>query len=409
MPDPALSAQPPSPPTLESSSESMSDDLIQVVDSVTHFPVGLWHGQSTPFMQRAFWLALEESDAVGQHAGWYGQHLMLSRGGQPIAALPLFAKTHNRGEYVFDHAWAQAYTRHGLDYYPRLVTSVPFTPVMGSRVLLAENIQLADALPQLLLGVKALAQQMGASSWHGLFLDQSFLDGVADLERSSDFTAPKLAQRSNVQFLWENKPYADFVDFLSVLTAKRRKSIRVERDKVAAQGISCRWVEGAEIRDADWDFFYRCYQNTYHIRGQKPYLKLAFFKQLGATMPDSLVLNLAFDAELNPIAAALFFKDDQTLYGRYWGAILDVDSLHFEVCYYQGIEYAISHHLRWFDPGTQGEHKLIRGFAPVYTHSLHWLAEPAFMDAVSDFVVRERAGVAAYFEEAQGNLPFKQI
>ncbi|WP_410209224.1 GNAT family N-acetyltransferase [Aquirhabdus sp.] len=401
MPDPVLSAQPLSPPRL--------DDLIKVVDSVSHFPNHLWQGQSTPFMQRAFWLALEDSDAVGQHAGWYAQHLMLYRDDQPIAALPLFAKTHNRGEYVFDHAWAQAYARHGLEYYPRLVTSVPFTPVTGSRILLADGFQLDDVLPQLLQGIKALAQQMGASSWHGLFLDQSFLDSAAQLEHSPSFASQKLARRSNVQFLWENKPYTDFADFLSVLTAKRRKSIRVERDKVTAQGISCRWLEGGVISEEDWFFFYRCYQNTYHIRGQKPYLRLDFFKQLGTTMPDSLALNIAYDRDQAPIAAALFFKDEQTLYGRYWGTIRDVDSLHFEVCYYQGIEYAICNHLRWFDPGTQGEHKLIRGFAPVYTHSLHWLAEPAFMDAVSDFVVREREGVKAYFEEAVGSLPFKQV
>jgi predicted N-acyltransferase len=206
-----------------------------------------------------------------------------------------------------------------------------------------------------------------------------------------------------------NKDYADFAAFLNVLTAKRRKSIRVERDKVAAQGMSCRWLDGAEISPADWSFFYQCYQNTYHIRGQKPYLSLEFFTQLGATMPDALALVIAQDADQNSIAAALFFKDEQTLYGRYWGAIRDVDSLHFEVCYYQGIEYAIRHNLRWFDPGTQGEHKLIRGFAPVLTHSLHWLAEPAFMAAVTDFTMRERVGVEAYFEEATGCLPYKNI
>lgn len=381
---------------------------IEVVESMRHVPDHFWSTQSTPFMQRAFWLALEESAAIGAQAGWFGQHLMLYQADQLVAVLPLFVKTHNRGEYVFDHAWAQAYARHGLDYHPRLVTSVPFTPVTGSRVLLANNVLLADVLPTLLHGIQALAQKFSASSWHGLFLDSSFLQAY-QAATLSDSKTPKLAERINVQFLWENKNYSDFAAFLDVLTAKRRKSIRVERDKVAAQGMSCHWLEGQTISQDDWRFFYQCYQNTYFIRGQKPYLKLEFFTQLGATMPDSLALIIAQDDNKNPVASALFFKDEQTLYGRYWGAIRDVDSLHFEVCYYQGIEYAIQQNLGWFDPGTQGEHKLIRGFEPVLTHSMHWLSEPAFMAAVTDFTLRERVGVEAYFEEAKGCLPYKNI
>jgi len=379
--------------------DTPASDTLLIVDSIHHIPPELWQGVRTPFMQRDYSLALEDSGAVGVSTGWLGQHLLLSRAGQPIAALPLYVKTHNRGEYVFDHAWAEAYARHGLDYYPRLVTSVPFTPVTGSRLLLADGVTVAEVFPALFEGVKALAQQYGASSWHGLFFEE---DVVGEIDAVS-----KLAHRSNVQFLWQNYDYADFTAFLSVLTAKRRKSIRVERDKVAAQGITCRWLKGAEITAADWAFFYRCYQNTYFVRGQKPYLTLAFFQQLGATMADALALCVADDRDGTPLAAALFFQDQDTLYGRYWGALRDVDCLHFEVCYYQGIDYAIRQGLRFFDPGTQGEHKLIRGFAPVYTHSLHWLAEPAFMDAVSDFVVRERVGVEGYYAEAMSCLPYK--
>lgn len=386
----------------------LDDWSIQVVESVRDFPESFWCGQSTPFMRRAFWLALEDSDAIGTKTGWFAQHLIVFRNQEPVAAFPVFVKTHNRGEYVFDHTWAQAYARHGLDYYPRLVTSVPFTPVTGSRVLLAKDVALIDVLPTLLQAIQALAQKYGASSWHGLFLNHDLLQAYRDVSFSNPQT-PKLAERINVQFLWENKSYSDFASFLNGLTAKRRKSIRVERDKVSAQDISCRWLEGCDINDADWQFFYHCYQTTYHIRGQRPYLSQAFFNQLGASMPDALVLVIAQDANQNPIASALFFKDEQTLYGRYWGALRDVDCLHFEVCYYQGIEYAIQHDLRWFDPGTQGEHKLIRGFAPVFTHSMHWLAEPAFMDAVMDFTIRERVGVEAYFEEAMGCLPYKNM
>jgi predicted N-acyltransferase len=380
----------------------MSDaDSLHVLDSIAQIPPALWADTSTPFMQRDYSLALEQSGAIGERAGWYGQHLVLHRAGQPIAAMPIYLKTHNRGEYVFDHAWAEAYARHGLDYYPRLVTSVPFTPVTGSRILLAVGVTVAEVFPALLQGVKALAQQYGASSWHGLFFEESVVEQIS--------ATSKLAQRCNVQFLWQNHDYTDFSDFLTRLTAKRRKSIRVERDKVAAQGISCRWLQGAEIAPETFAFFYRCYQNTYRVRGQKPYLTLAFFEQLGATMAESLALCIADDGDGQPLAAALFFQDNETLYGRYWGALRDVDCLHFEVCYYQGIAYAIAQGLRFFDPGTQGEHKLIRGFAPVYTHSLHWLAEPAFMDAVTDFVDRERVGVQGYFAEATGCLPYKAV
>ncbi len=383
--------------------DSPATETILVVDALRQIPTVLWQGTRTPFMQRDYGLALEDSGAIGAKSGWHGQHLVLQRGGQPIAALPLYVKTHNRGEYVFDHAWAEAYARHGLDYYPRLVTSVPFTPVTGSRVLVAEGVAVADVFPALFEGVKALAQQYGASSWHGLFLEES-VAGTLCAE-----TRPPLALRTNVQFLWQNHGYSDFGAFLAVLTAKRRKSIRVERDKVAAQGIRCRWLQGADISVDDWVFFYRCYQNTYFVRGQKPYLTLAFFQQLGATMADALALCIADDGAGQPLAAALFFQDQDTLYGRYWGALRDVDCLHFEVCYYQGIEYAIGRGLCYFDPGTQGEHKLIRGFAPVYTHSLHWLAEPAFMDAVSDFVLRERVGVEGYYAEAMSCLPYKTV
>ena len=387
--------------------ETSASDSIVVVDSIHQIPAELWVSARTPFMRRDYSLALEDTGAIGAAAGWLGQHLLLLRAGVPIAALPLYLKPHNRGEYVFDHAWADAYARHGLDYYPRLVTSVPFTPVTGSRVLVAQGVAVAEVFPALFAGVKAVAQQYGASSWHGLFFEEAVVAEIC-AERPPE-TQPQLAQRSNVQFLWQTQGYGDFEDFLTVLTAKRRKSIRVERGKVAAQGITCRWLSGREMSADHWAFFYRCYQNTYFVRGQKPYLTLAFFLQLGATMADVLALCIADDGAGQPLAAALFFQDQDTLYGRYWGALRDVDCLHFEVCYYQGIDYAIRQGLRFFDPGTQGEHKLIRGFAPVYTYSLHWLAEPAFMDAVSDFVARERVGVQGYYAEAMSCLPYKAV
>lgn len=375
---------------------------LRMVRHIQDIPAALWPQGGSPFMQRAFWQALEDSGAIGPLSTWLGQHVVLDDAqGQPLAALPMFAKQHNRGEYVFDHAWADAYARHGLNYYPRLVTSVPFTPVTGSRVLLAAGVELADVWPQLFAGVQQVARAIGASSWHGLFVDAPLRDVV-------QAQTPKLAERLGCQFLWQDQGYGTFDGFLAAMTAKRRKSIKVERAKVAAQGIRCVWTQGVDLSADDWQFFKRCYDMTYHVRGQTPYLNHDFFEQIGRDMPASLALATAYDADNTPIAAALFFQDEHTLYGRYWGAVAEVDCLHFELCYYQGLEYALSRGLQYFDPGTQGEHKLIRGFAPVLTHSVHWLRAPAFMDAIVDYVERERVGVQGYVASAITALPFKQ-
>ncbi|RYZ96971.1 MAG: GNAT family N-acetyltransferase [Moraxellaceae bacterium] len=353
-----------------------------------------------PFLQLAFWQALEQQQVIGQRAGWVSSHILLECDNQPVALMPVFRKTHHRGEYVFDHAWADAYARHGLNYYPRLVTSVPFTPVTGARVLLAEGYSLAQLWPTLFEAIQGLAQQYHASSWHGLFIDEALRSVIQSAE-------PALALRSHCQFLWTNQDYADFDGFLDRLTAKKRKSIKVERQKIVQQGITSQWIEGAQISPSDVDFFYQCYANTYDVRGQRPYLTRAFFAQLVASIPQHLLLIKA-SRGAQDVAAALFFKDQQTLYGRYWGAIEAVDCLHFEVCYYQGIDYAITNKLCYFDPGTQGEHKLIRGFAPVYTYSAHWLSQPEFMQAVSKFCVEERQYVQQYYEAALLSTPFKQ-
>jgi predicted N-acyltransferase len=375
---------------------------IRIVQHIQDIPAALWPQGGSPFMRRAFWQALEDSAAIGPQSTWLGQHVVLDDAqGQALAALPLFAKSHNRGEYVFDHAWADAYARHGLNYYPRLVTSAPFTPVTGQRVLLATGVALVDVWPQLFAGVQQIAAQLGASSWHGLFVDEQTRQALLA-------STPQLAERVGCQFLWQDQNYGSFDGYLAALNAKRRKNIKIERAKVAAQGIRCVWKQGAALTREDWQFFKRCYEMTYMVRGQRPYLNQAFFEQIGRDMPDSLALAMAIDADDQPIAAALFFQDEQTLYGRYWGALAEVDCLHFELCYYQGIEYALSRGLQYFDPGTQGEHKLIRGFAPVLTHSLHWLAEPAFMAAIEDYVAREKVGVQCYFESAMQALPFKK-
>jgi len=358
--------------------------------AITDAPATLWESAGDyPFLSLPFLAALEQSGAVSKATGWTPRHLLLEEEGKALALLPLYRKTHNRGEYVFDHGWAEAYQHHGLDYYPRLVSSIPFTPVPGPRCLLAPGVSLEAAGPALLAGVRAEATACGASSWHGLFLPP---DWQALCEQQG------LALRRGCQFAWQDQGYGGFEGFLQALTSKRRKS---------EQGVSCRRLGGAELTEEHWDFFYRCYQQTYAEHGQRPYLSRAFFGAIAGSMPQQLLLVLA-EAHGQPAAAALFFHDKTTLYGRYWGALANVDCLHFEACYYQGIEYCLERGLQHFDPGTQGEHKLSRGFGPVLTCSAHWLAEPAFMAAVQRFVQEEETYVRAYQQDALQHLPFRQ-
>lgn len=377
----------------------LSDIEVQVLSSIEQaesFFKGYQARQ--PFQHYAFWQSLEKH-AANQQTGWKPSHLLLLEGQQPIGFLPLFIKSHQRGEYVFDHAWADAYARYGLDYFPRLVSSIPFTPVVGERLFLHEPYQAAQLWPTVFEKIKHIAQQQQASSWHGLFMDAALKTTLQQ--------QPDLAIRSNCQFLWCNQGYQTFDDFLQQLTAKKRKNIKVERKKLLEQGLVYQCKEGRDISAQDWEIFYQCYVNTYYVRGQKPYLPLAFFLELAAAMPQCLMLMLAYQGE-QAVAAALFFKDAETLYGRYWGELQHIDLLHFELCYYQGIEYAIRHHLQYFDPGTQGEHKLIRGFAPVYTYSAHWLALPPFMQAVRDYCQQEARHTEAYYQAALDSLPFKK-
>ena len=382
-----------------------------------------------PFLQFAFWQALEQQHALGAKTGWVISHILVEQAQQPVAWMPLFVKSHHRGEYIFDHSWAEAYARHGLNYYPRLVSSVPFTPVTGERVLLLQGHALNQIWPVIFAEIRRLAEQLHASSWHGLFIDQPLLDYFqsqvfnkvqseketatrtateSQTQNETDTPATQLAIRQHCQFLWSNQNYSEFEDFLLALTAKKRKSIKVERQKLAEQQVDCQRLEGVDITQEDIEFFYQCYANTYHERGQRPYLSQAFFLQLVESMPNHLMLIKASQHQ-QPVAAALFFKDEHTLYGRYWGALKQVNCLHFEVCYYQGIDYAIAQKLAFFDPGTQGEHKLIRGFAPEYTYSAHWLAQPEFMHAVQSFCQQEKGHTQAYYQAALASTPFKQI
>ncbi len=422
-----------------------------------------WQTPDTPFMTFEFWQALSETGAIGEQAGWLPIYILIYRPnetdnvidnnanddksnaaqpalssepiGQPIAVMPVFIKGHHQGEFVFDHAWAQAYAQYGLDYYPRLVTSAPYTPVTGQRLWLAAGETLnTDILKTAIAGVDDIAQQVEASSWHGLFATSEMasianasmptdtdIEMALNNQKNSGTVEPielPILERQGCQFLWQNKnvsqnnkQFADFEAFLGTFRAKKRKTVRAERRKVAEQGISCQRKCGVAITAEDWQTFYHCYVMTYAVRGQQPYLTLDFFKRVAASMPEHLMLAQALDANGEIIASSLFFYDNPnsqnaTLYGRYWGALAEYDSLHFELCYYQGIEFAIEQGLTYFDPGTQGEHKLVRGFVPTKTHSLHRIYDGRFVPAISNFCVKDRMHMAQYRKQAFAALPF---
>lgn len=349
-----------------------------------------------PFTQTAFLQGLETCGCVGPGTGWQPRHLLLEQGDRR-ALLPTYSKTDSSGEYVFDHAWAAAYQRHGLRYFPKLVTAVPFTPVPGPRLLLPEGEIASLWLPDVFTAIQDLVIQEQASGWHGLFVPEDWLPAASEAG---------LLARTGCRFHWQNHGYRDFSDFLDTLTSKKRKDIRRERRLLAEKGIRCRVQSGPDISPADTGFFVDCYTRTYHEHGQHPYLNLAFFQHLFRSMPDQVLLVTAED-DAGPMASALFLHDQTTLYGRYWGCLRRADGLHFELCYYLGMEICMQRGLSDFDPGTQGEHKLLRGFAPRLTHSLHWLKEPAFHDAVSRFVEEERNQVERYCEDAANHLPYR--
>ncbi len=351
-----------------------------------------------PFLTSAFLEALEDSGSVGPGSGWLPCHLRLESEGRLQATMPLYQKAHSWGEYVFDWSWAEAYGQHGLAYYPKLVTAIPFTPATGPRVQFSSGAGSRVTCTELVDRVMDQAGEAGASSWHLLFPDS---------EQLALFDDPRLLHRHGSQFHWFNRNYGCFDDFLDTLSARKRKMIRRERRRVAAQGIATVMLQGQDISPDLWDFFYRLYQRTYLKRsGSGGYLTRSFFQLISRRLGDQVLMAVALTGK-EPVACALFFRDDTRLYGRYWGCLQDLDCLHFELCYYRGIDYAIDSGLRCFDAGAQGEHKILRGFEPVLTHSLHWIAHPVFAEAIGDYLARERLQVRRYMEEARQLLPYR--
>ncbi len=368
--------------------------VVRVVTRIADLDAAAWDALAgnSPVIRHAFLHALETTGCVGAHIGWEPVHLALFRNGQLAAAMPLYVKHHSWGEFVFDWAWADAYRRHGLNYYPKLVCCAPFSPVPGPRLLATNDTDRATLIQAAL----KLTHDTGCSSFHILFptgADHAALD------------AEPLLHRSGFQFHWHNAGYATFDDFLAALTHDKRKKIRQERKKLANLGVTFRWVEGRDSTDADWDHFLRCYADTYARHRSDPHLNPEFFAALRATMPENLVLIVA-DREGEPVACSFCFKDDTRLYGRHWGTLEYLPGLHFETCYQQGIEYAIARGLQVFEGGAQGEHKLARGLVPTATHSWHWLEHAEFRQAVDRFLERETDAVAHYMDELEG--PFRR-
>ncbi|MBT7947386.1 MAG: N-acetyltransferase [Porticoccaceae bacterium] len=352
---------------------------------------------SYPFLRDTFLQALEDSGSVSAETGWTPIHLEL-KDKELNCFMPLYLKDHSMGEYVFDHAWANAYHQNGLDYYPKLVTAIPFTPSTGSR-LRSEQVVTQTQWGQLVDEVTNIAEETQASSWHILFPNDSDLSLLHDR---------RLLKRSGVQYHWFNKGYDSFDDYLLAMTSRKRKMIRKERQEVINQGIDVKILCGDEITTDLWQLFYRLYERTYAKRnGTRGYLTSDFFRQIAIKMPEQIAMAVA-NIESQPIACALYLFDNDTLYGRYWGSLGEYPYLHFELCYYSGIELAIKMGLQRYDAGAQGEHKLVRGFEPVRTVSLHWIRHPEFKDAIARYLEQENVAIQQHIDQALEMLPFKK-
>ncbi|MSQ55116.1 MAG: N-acetyltransferase [Betaproteobacteria bacterium] len=376
---------------------------IRVAGSLGGIDAGAWDAFAggNPFVRHAWLSALLDTGCASARTGWQPQFLVLERDDSEqettaslprlAGALPLFVKSHSRGEYVFDWAWADAYQRHGLEYYPKLLGAVPFTPVTGPRILAA------CAEDRALLIAAALEAAKEFSSLHVLFPEARDAD---------EMSAQGMLERRTVQFHWTNEGYGDFEEFLARMSHQRRKNIRQERRRVRDAGIGFRTLRGAEITPRDWEFFNRCYASTYAAHRSRPYLNLEFFLRIGEALPEHMVMFVA-ERGGEPIAASFCVATGDALYGRYWGSVEYVPLLHFEACYYQPIEYCIAQRIAAFEGGAQGEHKLFRGLLPVETRSAHWLAHPQFARAIEDYLERETAGIARYVNELNEHSPFK--
>lgn len=373
----------------------MADIEIAVVQSLADVDPLQWNRltQRNPFVSHEFLSVLHETGCASRRTGWLPHYLLLTDQGRLTGAMPLYLKNHSRGEYVFDHAWAEAFERHGLSYYPKLLSAVPFSPIAGPR-LLAQN-----AADRQLLARAAiqLTRELQVSSLHVLFPEPDDVEAL----RAAGYLL-----REGVQFHWTNAGYTSFEAFLATMNHDKRKKVRQDRRRVNEAGVVFRHVRGSAITPADLTFFYQCYAGTYANHWSSPYLTPEFFESLATRLPDSLLLIIAEQAGA-PMACALNIVGDGVMYGRYWGCTHFVSGLHFETCYLQSIDYCITHGIGKFEGGAQGEHKMSRGLLPTPTWSAHWVADARFSEAIADFLERETRGMGRYLDELESHSPFK--
>ena len=379
--------------------------IIRAVNSLSEVDPAAWDACANPpgepynpFLSHAFLSALEESGSATRATGWLPYHLLLEDGAGTIAgAMPMYLKSHSRGEYVFDYGWADAFERAGGRYYPKLQVSVPFTPVTGRRLLVPPGQAMNDARDALIAGGVEVCNRLGASSLHITFLTEEEWDYLG---------GRGLLQRTDQQFHWHNRDYGSFDDFLADLSSRKRKNLRKERARALENGIEIEWVTGSDLTEDHWDAFYTFYMDTGARKWGSPYLTRSFFSLINERMPEDVLLVMA-KREGRYIAGALNFIGSEALYGRNWGAIEHHPFLHFECCYYQAIDFAIEKGLKRVEAGAQGEHKLARGYLPSRTHSAHWIANESFRNAVSEYLERERQYVEHDIETLGDYAPFR--
>lgn len=374
---------------------------IKTIDSLRLVSASEWNkltDNRNPFVQYEFLIALENNGAVGKEFGWITHFFLAYDDDVLVGALPLYIKFNSYGEFVFDWAWADTYQQNNIRYYPKLVSSIPYTPASGPRLLIQNESKYQEIADALIQSVLTFAQQSQVSSYHCLFTN----------ERDTKYFSsnPDFMMRLGCQFHWANKGYRDFADYLDHLTSKKRKQIKRERRIVKEQAIEFETLNGLNATDQHWEIYHRFYESTFERKSGMPTLSLNFFKEIAQTMPDNIVLVLAkYQGEY--VASAFNLKGTDTLYGRHWGCSESFDNLHFEACYYQGLEYCINNGLKYFEPGAQGEHKIARGFMPTKTWSAHWIAHPQFRQSISHFLNHETEGMLHYIDELTQHSPFK--
>ena len=382
-------------------SDEQRQPTVTFLDSLNNISADEWNNVADtnyPFLRHEFLFGLEDTGCVTPQSGWQPNHVIVRDGHRLIALMPLYLKSHSYGEYVFDWSWADAWQRYGLHYYPKLVAAIPFTPATGPRLCVAADYSWDSVMTLILNAIKERALKNDISSWHMLFPEK---------EKAAALAAQGLHTRTASQFHWFNEDFKSFDEFLAGFSSRKRKNLKRERQRVADQGIVLTTLTGAQIEQHHWQQFHHFYQSTYAKRsGHGGYLSREFFTQTAAGMGEQVVMVIAYLHD-EAIAAALFFRSSDTLYGRYWGCEQEYDCLHFEACYYQGIEYCIQHNLKRFDPGAQGEHKIQRGFRPIETYSSHWIANSELSAAIANFTEQERDHVQQYVKDASSMLPFK--